>query len=284
MLFARHDIGNRVGTINFAHRVYSKSQSQYTARTQIQFCTPTQPAAGVAYCPDGRRTGTEDPHSHPHSGNRPIPFKCNHDLRGPNSVFALPSSSFKGLETIPPTYSPFAMVVQMLLSHMCRGRLPRRAFSPSTILLAFLSAGLAIRHLLVLFDRDAHVSASLDTAANRLGSWLTYTNPRRPRSRVLVASSFGAHDDGASRQSKHSEGSHSLHSLHVGPHHTRASSAQRSSQAVRTGSPVGSFRAGSPAPGVVQSDYRAHGDGPGRRSQRRVARWAWGPVGDSGHL
>jgi hypothetical protein len=92
------------------------------------------------------------------------------------------------------------MVVQMLLSHMCWARLPRRAFSPSTILLAFLSAGLAIRQLLVLVGGDEHVSASPDTAiftANRLGSWLTYTSPRRPRRRVMVASSFGAHDDGA---------------------------------------------------------------------------------------
>jgi hypothetical protein len=177
--------------------LYSKSRSQCSILQEHKYSFVLRRNLWLAS--DGRRTGTEDPHPHPHSGSCTLTFKCNHDIRGPRSVFASPSSSFKGLETTPPTYSPFAMVVQMLLSHMCWARLPRRAFSPSTILLAFLGAGLAIRHLLVLFDRDAHVSAS-DTAiltANRLGSWLTYTSPRRPRRRVMVASSFGAHDDGA---------------------------------------------------------------------------------------
>jgi hypothetical protein len=73
-------------------------------------------------------------------------------------------------------------------------------------------------------------------------------------------------------------------SLYVGTHHGRAAATKRSSQTVWPRSSVGSFRAGSAAARVVRPAYRVHARSSGRRSQRRVARWTWRSVGDTGHL
>jgi hypothetical protein len=97
------------------------------------------------------------------------------------------------------------MIFQLPLPRMGTGRVWKSLGSPTTILLACLSAGLSFRILAWAFNLDAHVTtlpgkAKTFLSVNGIGSWATHSLPRTSRSRVLVASSFGAHDDGASSQ------------------------------------------------------------------------------------